>query len=81
MRADLEKFSFRFLEMENNNTAREKLHFPVKNLWKKNQDSEDIKYITALKYIFDQLQFCVPTDHKNFIYLILNVIFFNKSAK
>ena len=76
----MEKMSLRFLQMENKANATEKIHFPTKKLWKNGQDSEDLKFTRALKYIFSEMRYSVPSDPKNLIYLIINVIFFNKTA-
>ena len=81
MRQELEKISNRFLAMENNNEACEKIYFRTKMLWKKNGDAEDIKYTRALKYLFDQMRLSFASDHKSLIYLTLNIIFFNKTAQ
>ena len=80
MQAEIEKISIRFVEMENDAKATERIYFPTKKLWKID-DSEDLKYIRALKFILSEMRFTVPNIHKNLIYLILNVIFFNKNAK
>ena len=82
MRQELTKISSRYLQMENcNKTAKEKIYFRANKLWKKDEDSEDVKFFRALKYIFDQMKFSVPSDHTNLIYLLLNVIFFNKKPE
>ena len=78
MREECEKLSQRFLLMENDATATEKLYFPMKKLWKVQEETEDKKYIRSLKYLIDQLTdrtFSIPSDRLNFTYLIVNMIF------
>ena len=82
MQKELEKISSRFLQMENcDETVKENILFATKKLWKRDEDTKELKLIRALKYIFDQMKYSVPSDPKNLIYLILNVIFFNKKPE
>ena len=76
----MKRISARFLKMENDETAKEKILYAKKDFWKK-EDPADLKFTRALKYIFDQMKFSVPSDPQNLIYLIINVIFFNKDPE
>ena len=78
MRPEVEKLSKRYLEMENDRTSKEKLYFPVKQFWRKDKDSDDLKFSRAMKYLIDQMTHTVPIDRLNLTYRLINMIFFGK---
>ena len=80
MREEVKIMSKRFLQMENDASATEKMYFPTKKIFKE-EDNEDVKFSRALKYVIDEMTHSVPQNQLNLTYRILDMIFFNKYEK